>query len=117
MTLGLLLISFLFIGLIYMLKKNFLNILMGIMLVGNAANLIIFYLTNPKINAFPFVRSMQDQTDKMADPLPQALILTAIVISFALFCLVAAIFKKALQEYDIKGDEDICDEGFEEVFK
>ena len=90
---------------------------MGVILVGNAANLIIFFLTDPKINAFPFVTKTSSYGEDLADPLPQALSLTAIVISFALFCLMAAVIKRALNDFGIKGDEDFRDEGFEEVFR
>lgn len=113
----LLIFSFLFVGVVLVLRKNLLSILMGVILLGNAANLILFYLADPILDAFPFVSTLPFLTEDLANPLPQALILTAIVISFALFCLVAAVIMKLLLTYKIKGDSELHDEGFDGVFK
>lgn len=66
-----------------MLSKNMLRIILGILLLGNGANLAIFLSGRiGKIQA-PIITDGVMLLNQ-ANPLPQALILTAIVISFAL---------------------------------
>lgn len=59
------------------------DIIIGLILLSQAANLIILASGGLKSNASPLV---DDQTDisALADPLPQALVLTAIVIGFGI---------------------------------
>ena len=65
-----------------MLGRELKGVCMGVFLLGHGANLAIIAtsrspigLRPPVLGAFPL--------DRLADPLPQALILTAIVIGFA----------------------------------
>ena len=81
------LIGFLFGAGVYMMLANSrVRLLIGILLVSAAVNLLIFTaagLTKAKPALIPeYEQTLQTP---YADPLPQALILTAIVIGFALF--------------------------------
>lgn len=71
-------------GIYMMLRRSMVKLLIGIILLGNGANLLIFMLgriTKGKPPVIP--EDAQVFLDIYADPVPQALILTAIVISFA----------------------------------
>ena len=89
-----------FMGSIFLLTStNMIRILLGVALLGNAANLTIFTagrLTRevpaviPEGATFPIVDT--------ANPLPQALILTAIVIAFAMFAFILVLVYRSYQE-------------------
>ena len=76
-----LLVGFLFACAIYLiLHTSFVKILFGFTILSNAANLLLLSMSgNPDGKYAPIVRA---QGGRMVDPLPQALILTAIVIGF-----------------------------------
>ncbi|MEX0928550.1 MAG: Na+/H+ antiporter subunit C [Balneolales bacterium] len=76
-----------------MLRKNLIRIVIGLIMLSNAVNLLIF--TMGRITAAHPPLIGEDATigsAGMANPLPQALVLTAIVIGFGLlaFALVLA---------------------------
>jgi len=62
------------------LQRSFVRILFGFIVLSNAANLVVLSMSGrPDGKAAPIVG---EQAGPMVDPLPQALILTAIVIGF-----------------------------------
>lgn len=67
-----------------LLRKDFLRMVIGFMLVSNAVNLVIFTVGRLTRGAPPIVPHDAYMLEDAANPLPQALILTAIVISFGL---------------------------------
>lgn len=69
-----------------LLQKRLLQIVLGIALLGHATNLLIFVAAGLHGTTNPIIPSGAKALPLTAvDPLPQALILTAIVISIALF--------------------------------
>ena len=66
-------------GLYLMLRGRTFTVVMGLSLFGYAVNVFIFVMGRLWSNAQPIVSG----TGPIADPLPQALVLTAIVIGFA----------------------------------
>ena len=65
-----------------LLQRNFIRILFGFIIFSNAGNLFILSMSGaPKERHMPIV---SEQADIYVDPLPQALVLTAIVIGFGL---------------------------------
>ena len=86
-----LLIGVLFtVGVYLLLRRSVLKLVLGIIFISNAVNLIIFVASGLVPGKPPFVTG--DTPDPvMADPLPQALILTAIVISFGLVAFTLAL--------------------------
>ncbi len=75
------LIGFLFGAAIFLLlQSSFVRILFGFVLLGNAANLFILAMSGSPVDKDPPI--VTDPVVPMVDPLPQALILTAIVIGF-----------------------------------
>lgn len=69
------------------LSRDILRTVVGISLIGIAANLVLFAMGRPGVSAPPLIEQGRDVLDaSRANPLPQALVLTAIVIGFALTC-------------------------------
>lgn len=78
-----------------LLQRTLLRLVMGLNLLGGAVNLLIFLSGNNGQSLPPFILPNQTQvTQSVADPVPQALILTAIVIGFAMI----AFFVVAVQK-------------------
>jgi len=80
-----------------MLARNFLRFLFGLILLSNAANLVIFAagrMTEGAPALIPYGSRVPD--GPVANALPQALVLTAIVIGFGLFAFALVL---ALQAY------------------
>ncbi len=69
-----------------LLQKRLLQVILGISLLGHASNLLIFVAAGLHGSSLPIIAKGADVLSESAvDPLPQALILTAIVIGLALF--------------------------------
>ena len=68
-------------GIYLMLERSLTRVLLGFILLGNGVNLLII-LTAGRGSA-PLTDGKDLSTEGMSDPLPHALILTAIVIGFA----------------------------------
>ena len=86
-------------GIYLMLSRHIIRILLGVVLFGNAVNLLIF--TNGRImrEEPPIIADGLDMpAGAVANPLPQALILTAIVISFSFFAFLLVLAYRAYQE-------------------
>lgn len=99
-----LVLGLLYAGGVYLiLRRSLVKLLLGIMLLGTATNILIFVLGAIVKGKPPIIDSAQEVLDKAyADPVPQALILTAIVISFALTAFAIVLLKRvyALVETD-----------------
>ncbi len=69
-----------------LLQKRLLQIILGIATLGHSTNLLIFVASGLHGSTLPIIPGNAEILPATAvDPLPQALILTAIVISLALF--------------------------------
>jgi multicomponent Na+:H+ antiporter subunit C len=87
-----------------MLAKHIVRVLLGIALFGNAVNLLIFTAGRVPSAAPPIIPAGLDMPPAAtANPLPQALILTAIVISFSFFAFLLVLAYRAYQ--DLGADE------------
>lgn len=84
-------------GAYLMLKRDLIRLIAGMILVGNAANLFIMAsaLRRGKAPILPF-------DGQSADPLVQAMVLTAIVISFAVAALaLAMVYRVYTSHYSV----------------
>lgn len=82
-------------GLYMMLRCSLTKLLLGLLLLANAANLLIFVAANPVKGRSPLVAEGVQALDRSAaDPLPQALILTAIVIGFGVLAFAVILFSR-----------------------
>lgn len=72
----------LFAGAVYMvMERTLTRIMLGLVMFTNGANLLIIIMAGPA--GWPLIVRDSVSADEYADPLPQALTLTSIVISFA----------------------------------
>lgn len=96
-------------GIYLLLERSLTRILLGIMLVNNAA-VVLLFLASGGVGRAPLYESGVDPHE-YSDTLPQALILTAIVIGFATTAfLVAMIYRswQLLRQDDVAADvEDL----------
>jgi multisubunit Na+/H+ antiporter MnhC subunit len=79
-------------------KRNIIKIIVGIVIAEYAANLF-FILTAYRVNGRAPVFSPNANINNMVDPLPHALVLTAIVISLASTALLVAIAMRIYEKY------------------
>ena len=70
-------------GVWLLLRPRTYQVIIGLALIGYGVNLFIFSMGRLRMNAAAVVGSGQVDVASYADPLPQALVLTAIVIGFA----------------------------------
>ncbi len=72
------------VGIYLLLRRSLTKLVLGIMFLSNAANMIVFMASGLHLGGISFIREGNSGTqEKMADPVPQALVLTAIVIGLA----------------------------------
>jgi multicomponent K+:H+ antiporter subunit C len=97
-------------GLWLALRPRTFDVIVGLTLLAYAVNLFIFAAGRPAPGLPPVIRTDLPTTlANYADPLPQALVLTAIVISFAMTAILAAL---ALRSFGTSGSDHV--EGSEE---
>lgn len=95
------------VGLYMVMRRSLVKILIGLMLLAQAINLLIFTTGRLIRGSPPLIPAGANHVvQPVADPLPQAMILTAIVISFGVtaFALVLA-----RQTYTRLGTNDMND--------
>lgn len=88
-----------------LMSRNVLRMVLGLLLLGNAANLTIFVAGRLGSSVPPIMTGDQATIAVSANPLPQALILTAIVISFSLVAFTVVLLHKAHQRLHIVDTE------------
>jgi len=84
-------------------KRNLIKIIIGIIIMEYAVNLF-FVLIGYRMHGRAPIHSPDKTILNMVDPLPQALVLTAIVIGLAVTALIASI---AIRVYEKYGTFDI----------
>jgi multicomponent Na+:H+ antiporter subunit C len=88
-------------GLYMMLRRSIIKLLFGLVLMGHASNLLIFTAAGLMRGSPPLVPEGAEQMPgPHTDPLPPALILTAVVISFAILAFASVLVKRAYQEVE-----------------
>lgn len=98
-------------GVYLMLRPRTFDLILGLSLLAHAVNLFIVLMGRIKSAAPPIIEASKAPTlSNYADPLPQALVLTAIVIGFAMTAVIVAIavavHKKTKSDHvDGGGDE------------
>jgi multicomponent K+:H+ antiporter subunit C len=86
-------------GVWLLLRARVFDVIVGLTLLSYAVNLFIFLTGRVRIGSPPIVDGRLAPTlAGYADPLPQALVLTAIVISFAMTALILVIALRAHAE-------------------
>ncbi len=82
-------------GIYLILRERTFAVVLGITLLSYATNLLIFVSGRLMVGAPPLILSGQAQH---TDPIPQALVLTAIVISFGMTAYIVALALRAKGE-------------------
>ena len=80
-------------GVYLLLERSMTRVLLGFLLVGNATNILILIMSGRR-GAAPVVDGQADPAD-FADPLPQAFVLTAIVITFGISAFMLALIYRS----------------------
>ncbi|MBC9926953.1 MULTISPECIES: Na(+)/H(+) antiporter subunit C [unclassified Leucobacter] len=94
-------------GVYLLLDRSLTRVLLGFLLVGNATNLMLFLMSG-NFGAAPIAGTVDPED--MSDPLPQAFILTAIVITFCvsafLLALIYRSWRLAREDEDTVRDDE-----------
>lgn len=101
-----LIIGVLFASSIYlMLNRNFFKVILGVIVFGYASIYFLFIISGVTQNNPPLIREeTAENLEKMADPLPQALTLTAIVIGIGVQLFVIVLLNRV---YKVLKMEDL----------
>jgi len=78
-------------GVYLVLRARTFDVVLGLALLSYAVNVFIFVMGRVVIDKVPIIGALPPTLANHADPLPQALVLTAIVIGFAMTALLLAI--------------------------
>ncbi|MDB5507387.1 MAG: Na(+) antiporter subunit [Devosia sp.] len=85
----------------FLLSRGIIRMLLGLVVLGNATHLLIFTAGRVTREVAPIVPvGLQVPALATANPLPQALILTAIVIGFAMFTFLLVLAYRAYRTLD-----------------
>ena len=82
-------------GLYMVLSRHLVRVLLGLSLLSTAVNLMVFQAGRIQSVQPPLIPEGAARLHDAADPLPQALVLTAIVIGFALSVILASLVLRA----------------------
>lgn len=99
MTVYLLCFALLFVGLYGILtKRDLIKIILSIGIIGYAVNLLLILFAYRKDSIYPILAKGK-AVEQMVDPLPQALVLTAIVIELGTTAMLVALVVKLFEKY------------------
>ncbi len=93
-------------GVYLLLERNLTRMLLGLLLIGNAINLLILTVGGPSGNPPVRGRTSNGET-ATADPLAQGMILTAIVITMGIAAFVLAL---TYRSYRLNTAEEVSDD-------
>ena len=93
-------------ALFLLLRRHIVKMMIGFALLNHASNLLIFTAAKLSRGAPPIIPQTGELVGDVADPVPQALILTAIVISFGVLSFTMVLINRVYQSV---GSEDIDD--------
>lgn len=93
-------------GVYLLMERSLTRVLLGFLLLGNGANLLLLHMGG-RPGVAPII-SEGTSFAEMSDPLPQALILTAIVITLAVTAFVLAMIYRSwrLARVDLVADDE-----------
>ena len=86
------------------LSKSLLRVIMGTVLLSHGVHLLLLTMSGLKTGAAPI---LLDGVTSYTDPLPQALVLTAIVISFGVTAFFLVLAYRAYQELGTDNMEEM----------
>ena len=92
------------VGFYLLLQRSLMRVLIGVVVLGHGTNLLLQLVGGPPARV-PIVG--QSAPDTFADPLPQALALTAVVITFALTTFLLAL---GYRSFCLLGNDEVQDD-------
>lgn len=105
---ALLVAAFFTVSIYMLLSKHVIRMLLGVAMLSNGVNLLIFTAGRLTKEVPPFIELGQKvPLVSTANPLPQALILTAIVISFSFFAFLLVLSYRAYQDLETDNTEEM----------
>jgi len=111
MILYILILILFFVGLYGVLvKKNLIKVIIGIVIMSHSINLLLILLGYRKGGIAPILTegvSLQKFVEKGVDPLPQALVLTSIVVDLAMVAFLAALAIRLYEKYGTFDTDEI----------
>lgn len=93
-----------------MLSRNIIRVVLGAVLLSDGYHLLLLMMTGLQNGAAPFLNIGEDT---FVDPVPQALILTSIVISFGVTAFLLALSYRLYKEHtldDLEELKEVADE-------
>lgn len=88
-------------GIFLMLRRSVLRLIIGLVLLSHGVNLILFLVGRLKKGGIPVQEGLlPPDPSRVTDPLVQALVLTAIVISFGVTAFILVAAYRVHQEYE-----------------
>lgn len=93
-----------------LMERSLIRMLLGLLLVGNAVNLLIITLAGPPGNP-PILGRTSDHRTQDADPLAQAMVLTAIVITMGVGAFILALVYRL---FVLNRDDDDVEDDLED---
>lgn len=96
-------------GIYLALSRSALRVVIGVSLIGSAANLLIFTSGRVGNGVAPVIPAGQTEIANATNPLPQALVLTAIVIGFALTCFSLVLALTVKQKTSVSDVDELRD--------
>ena len=72
-------------------KRNLIKVIMGLGLIDSGINLLLISIGYIRAHTAPIITSSRSDVSLMVDPIPQALVLTAIVIGLSVLALALAL--------------------------
>lgn len=95
------------VGLYFILHRHFFRLILGLMVFGLATNLFVFVIGRLTRGGSPIIAEASEVAQEpFADPVPQALLLTAIVIGFGIQAFAVVLIKRV---YEAFGTTDLDD--------
>ena len=91
-------------GVYMMLRRSIVKFIIGLIFMSNATNLLVFLSAGVVPGNPAFVNVPGSSTKTLADPLPQALVLTAIVIGLGIVVFTLALKYKF---FELTGTDDL----------
>jgi multicomponent Na+:H+ antiporter subunit C len=87
-----------------MLRRSILKFIIGLIFMSNATNLLVFLSAGLIPGSPAFVNAGGESVEAFSDPLPQALVLTAIVIGLGIVVFTLALKYKF---FELTGTDDL----------
>ncbi|MCT1605808.1 cation:proton antiporter subunit C [Nesterenkonia massiliensis] len=85
-------------------QRGMVRIVLGFVLASHAANLMLFAAGNTAFRDVPYIGS--GEVGEQADPLPQAFVLTAIVIAFSITMFMVTLAITTTRDDDTEDEEE-----------